>query len=111
LSDFNETLVFLTDFRKKLKYQVSSKSVHWDPIFSMRTDMKLFAILRTRLKTTKDKQEEETEVLGTQRFWTLAQKKFKTVLLQPTVPSGVCRRMVVEGSSETCTWHASDYSV
>jgi hypothetical protein len=29
---------FSTDFRKSLKYQVSSKSVHWEPSFSMRTD-------------------------------------------------------------------------
>ena len=38
-SDFNETLLFSKDFPKKtLKYQVSSKSVHWEPSCSMRTD-------------------------------------------------------------------------
>ena len=29
---------FLTDFRESLKYQVLSKSVQWEPSFSMRTD-------------------------------------------------------------------------
>ena len=46
LSDFNDTLIFSTDFqkkkkkkkKKKLKCQVSSKSVPCEPSFSMRTD-------------------------------------------------------------------------
>ena len=36
LSEFNETRVWI-EFWKKLKYQISSKSVQWEPSFSMRT--------------------------------------------------------------------------
>jgi hypothetical protein len=39
LSDFNEILIFVTDFRKCLIYQVSSKSVQWDLTCFMQTDM------------------------------------------------------------------------
>ena len=57
LLDFNETWIFSTVFLKILIYQISLKSVPWEPSYSMRTGEQtwwstwsLFAILQTRLK-------------------------------------------------------------
>jgi hypothetical protein len=37
-SDFSKTLISLTRFRQIYKYQISWKSVQWEPSFSMRKD-------------------------------------------------------------------------
>ena len=58
LSDINETWIFSKHFRKSLKYQISSKSVRWEPTCSMRrtdrndeANSRFLQLFRTRLKT------------------------------------------------------------
>jgi hypothetical protein len=61
---FERNLIFTTQFRKILKYQMSEKSVHWESSFSMRTDGRtgrqqdmtrpIVAILRTRLTSVSE---------------------------------------------------------
>ena len=38
MSNFNETLIFLTDFQNILIYQISQKSIHWELSCSMQMD-------------------------------------------------------------------------
>ena len=52
LSDFNKTWVFPTDLQKRLKYQVSSKSVQWEPSCSMRTDRRTWRPAPNRVSVT-----------------------------------------------------------
>jgi len=60
LSDFNDTWIFLIDFLKTLSYQISLKSVQWEPSCSMRTDgradiMYLIVVFRNFAKAPNDK--------------------------------------------------------
>ena len=56
LSDFNETLIFLADFRNILNYNILWKSAHRKLSCPVRTDRhdetddRFFEILRTRMK-------------------------------------------------------------
>jgi hypothetical protein len=58
LSDFNESRIFSIYFRDILRYQISWKSVQWDPSCSMRTDMtELIVALRNFTNSPKNEWE------------------------------------------------------
>ena len=59
LSNFKDTWIFSSDFRKVLKYQISWKSVQWEPSCSMRTDRRtamtnLIVVFRSFAKVLKN---------------------------------------------------------
>jgi hypothetical protein len=71
-SDFYEPWIFSTNFKKMLKYQISRKSMQWEPSCSKQTDRqtemtKLIVAFRNSAKAPK--KEFRAELILTQRFW------------------------------------------
>jgi hypothetical protein len=69
LYDLKETSAFSTDFRKILKYEISWKSVQWEPSCSIRTDGRtdmtnLVVAFRNFAKTPKHKPSDKRKVIA-----------------------------------------------
>jgi len=62
---FNSNLIFTTEFRDILKYNISRKSVQWEPSSSMRTES----------KTDKEKKAGMTKLISAFRNFANAPKK------------------------------------
>ena len=64
LSDFSETWIFSTVFRKILQCQISPKSVQWRQSWPVRTDMKLIVTFRNSANAPKISFRLYTETTG-----------------------------------------------
>ena len=82
MSDFNETLIFSTDFPKIRKYQISWKSVHWEPSCSKRTDRYDEALIAFRNFATAPKNHWHNATPSVSKFahcivWVFSRKESK----------------------------------
>jgi hypothetical protein len=93
LSDYNETLNFLARFSIILKYQISWKSVQWQPSCSMRTD------IQTNEQT--DRSDESSSRFS--QFCELTYKRLRTLLR--VSPSNVHMNRKIN------LWHMMIYAV
>jgi len=71
--------IFLTVFRKTLKYQISLKYVQWEPICSMRTEMTKLIIAFTNFANTSNNRRLKTVYQHQPRFLTFYNSSPKTV--------------------------------
>ena len=80
LSDFNKIWIYPTDFRKILKYQISWKSVQWEPSFSMWVDgqagrAELIVALRNFANAPKHTGVMKTRIFLILRIWFTESKR------------------------------------